>query len=338
MMGVAPKNHPHQVIARQREAEAAEGEPEADAEDEAVARSGFPVRAVEKRGVDDNVDDRETPPCVFVPLDAEFSFTLDAAASHLNRKCDLYCTLGGLYANIAGRAVAVYEEDEVGGLVPDLDWSQTAEGLWGHVPAPSAQSAEVARPSHHLRMGHRRYTAWPDGLPPVRQPELREPGAPVPRHELGQHEGLLEQGQTARLSPSGGDERKAEERGAPGEAGRKPESSTRRTGLEINWTGHRIFLNPPFSGLRPWVEKAWDDPADIVCLLLPNNRSEQPFFQQLIEPYRDRGGSVLTTRNLPKRRPFLHMGQGIGNRTSKNPPFGLVVVIWDRRDPRARRA
>jgi len=31
------------------------------------------------------------------------------------------------------------------------------------------------------------------------------------------------------------------------------------------------------------------------------------------------------------------MGQGIGNRTSKNPPFGLVLVIWDRRVPAAIR-
>jgi len=169
--------------------------------------------AVKRRGVDDTIDDRETPPCVFVPLDAEFHFTLDAAASHQNRKCDHFCTLAG---------------------------------------------------SYDLRVGT---------------------------------------------------------------------EFDARDGLHYPWAGERVWTNPPFSGVRPWVERAWDEAGELVCLLLPNNRGEQPFWQKLIEPYRDRAGSILTTRNLPKRRPFLSAGAAIGNRTSKNPPFGLVVVIWDRRRP-----
>jgi len=176
---------------------------------------------IKKRGVDDTIDDRETPPCVYVPLDAEFHFTLDAAANHHNAKCDRYCTLEGTF-----------------------------------------------------------------------------------------------------------------ERQAKGE----PRKIWAGDGLAYPWDERVVYLNPPFSRLRPWVEKAWDERAATVALLLPNNRDEQPFFQQLIEPYRDRAGSILTTRNLPKRRPFLHHGQEIGNRTSKSPPFGLVVVIWDRRLPELLRA
>lgn len=169
--------------------------------------------SIKKRGVDDTIDDRETPPCVYVPLDAEFRFTLDAAASHQNKKCDHFCTLTGTY---------------------------------------------------DLRVG-------------------------------------------TEFDP--------------------------RDGLHYPWRGERVWLNPPFSVVRPWIERAWDEAPEVVCLLLPNNRGEQPFFQRLIEPYRDRPGSILTTRHLPKRRPFLHHGQQIGNRTSKSPPFGLLVVIWDRRRP-----
>jgi hypothetical protein len=176
---------------------------------------------IKTRGVDDSIDDRETPPCVWIPLHAEFDFTLDAAASHQNTKCPRYCTLDGTF------------------------------------------------------------------------------------HRVGSAEPLC---------------------------------IVEANGLALPWAGERVWVNPPFSGLRPWVEKAWDERAQVVAMLLPNNRGEQPFYQELIESYRDRPGSILTTRKLRKRRPFLHHGQGIGNRTSKNPPFGLELVIWDRRLPELLRA
>jgi hypothetical protein len=177
--------------------------------------------AVKRRGVDDSIDDRETPDCVYLPLDEEFKFTIDAASSSANAKCQRYCTLRGTFD---------------------------------------------------------------------RHPE------PV---------GLIQ--------------------------------VSTENGLEHCWDGQRVWVNPPFSKLSPWVERAWDEPTEVVCILLPNNRQEQPFWQNMVEPFRDRPGSVLTTRFLRKRRPFLHLGEGIGNRTSKNPPFGLVVLIWDRRTPGIRR-
>lgn len=39
----------------------------------------------------------ETPPEFFAALNAEFSFTLDAAASHENALCETYCTIDGSY-------------------------------------------------------------------------------------------------------------------------------------------------------------------------------------------------------------------------------------------------
>lgn len=47
-----------------------------------------------KRGVSDEVDDRETPADVFDPLNAEFGFTLDVAAARHNAKCKRYYALG----------------------------------------------------------------------------------------------------------------------------------------------------------------------------------------------------------------------------------------------------
>lgn len=100
-------------------------------------------------------------------------------------------------------------------------------------------------------------------------------------------------------------------------------------GLTANWDGERVWCNPPFSEPRAWIECAWDSRADVVVMILPNNRDEQRWWQELIEPYRDRVGSILTTRNLPRRRGFISRVNGepvVG----KSPPFGLVVCIWSR--------
>lgn len=45
------------------------------------------------RGALDKVDDRRTPESLWRPLDIEFCFTLDAAASFLNAKCRRYFTV-----------------------------------------------------------------------------------------------------------------------------------------------------------------------------------------------------------------------------------------------------
>jgi hypothetical protein len=195
--GVAPKNHPHQQISR---------------------------------GADDTVDDRETPRCVFDPLDAEFGFTLDVAAARHNAKCKRYYALG-----------------------PSTPLQRRQPSLWGDAFVGDAEA-----------LGY-------DGL----------------------------------AQPWGKDE--------------------------------VVWCNPPFSDLEPWVAKA--DGADCtVVLLLPNNRCEQPFWQRYIECVRD--GRILLdsaprTRFLPGRRSFLYQGEVIGNSTSRAPPFGLVIVTWDRGNPRA---
>jgi phage N-6-adenine-methyltransferase len=76
-------------------------------------------------------------------------------------------------------------------------------------------------------------------------------------------------------------------------------------GLKQNWGGERVWINPPFSDIEPWVAKAWaeirDDGvsylpggAELVVMLLPANRTELDWWQRLIEPRRDqRGGSSM---------------------------------------------
>lgn len=179
-----------------------------------------------KRGADDSVDDRETPPDVFDPLNEEFGFTLDVAAARHNAKCKRY------YA----RAPWTPQEAKQTSLFPRV-WTGDVEAL-----------------------------AY-DGLAqPWDAPEI-------------------------------------------------------------------IWANPPFSGLYEWVEKAHHATATVV-MLLPANRTEQPWWQEFIEPCRDKGPVYQPrTRFLEGRRSFLYQGEVIGNSTSKAPPFGIVVVVWDRRLP-----
>jgi len=208
-IGFVPKNHPHQQ---------------------------------KKQGVDDSVDDRETPAKVYDPLHVEFGFTLDVAAARHNAKCPRY------YAKAAYTPL----EASQGQLFPtSLTGDPDALGF--------------------------------DGLV---QPWARD---------------------------------------------------------EVVW------CNPPFSDLRPWLEKAHGAECTVV-MLLPANRTEQPWWQRYVEPYRDDhdkdphwqaiierdfGGDrplgKVSTRFLAGRKSFLYQGEVIGNTTSKAPPFGIVLVIWDRR-------
>lgn len=178
-------------------------------------------------------DERETPADLFAELRAEFDFTLDAAASHVNHKLPRYCTKDGYYLDTSGTPAMVMPDD----------------------------------------------------------------------------------------------------------------------GLALSWAGERVFCNPPFSILAPWLRKAWDDQPEVACILLPANRCEQALWQEYVEPYRDRSGSPLTTRFLVGRRHFTVDGgkpmvrpPKVSKRTGlplkptrSAPEFGVVLCIWDRRAPAALR-
>jgi phage N-6-adenine-methyltransferase len=101
-------------------------------------------------------------------------------------------------------------------------------------------------------------------------------------------------------------------------------------GLAQPWTGERVWVNPPFSDMRAWVEKAWrairDEDAQTVVMLAPANRTEQRWWQESIEPFRDRG-DVLSTRFLPKRINFASQ-LNLGAYYASSAPFGCVLLVW----------
>jgi phage N-6-adenine-methyltransferase len=104
--------------------------------------------------------------------------------------------------------------------------------------------------------------------------------------------------------------------------------SIEQDGLTQPWAGERVWCNPPYSSIAPWVAKAWrEDEAQLVVMLLPSNRTEQEWWQHLVEPHRDRRGSRLTVKFLPGRPRFMRRGSSqVG--PNERPPFGLALLVW----------
>ncbi len=106
-------------------------------------------------------------------------------------------------------------------------------------------------------------------------------------------------------------------------------------GLAQPWGG-RVWCNPPYSDIAPWVAKAWEEMlagrCELVAMLLPATRTEQPWWQEHVEPYREGwtlNGVGVRSRFLPGRQSFgipgNPLGVGVGS-----PPFGVVLLIWRR--------
>jgi phage N-6-adenine-methyltransferase len=101
-------------------------------------------------------------------------------------------------------------------------------------------------------------------------------------------------------------------------------------GLAQDWSGERVWCNPPYSNIEPWVEKAHGGGAELVVMLLPANRTEQGWWQRHVEPYR-RAGS-LTVEFLAGRLRFLKPGQD-EIKPNERPPFGCCLVIFGDQHP-----
>ncbi len=105
-------------------------------------------------------------------------------------------------------------------------------------------------------------------------------------------------------------------------------------GLQQTWAPERVWCNPPYSNCAAWLYKAhreFQDGCPIICMLLPANRTEQKWWHQFVEPYRDRG-TFLRTEFIPRRRNFGVPGNE-GANWKKGVPFGLVAVIFQRLKP-----
>lgn len=113
-------------------------------------------------------------------------------------------------------------------------------------------------------------------------------------------------------------------------------------GLAQSWADEVVWCNPPYSNIRPWVAKAWHEwrgldgvsgssgtrPPKKIVMLLPANRVEQAWWQDLIEPFRDQPDMPLRVEFLRGRMRFDRPSAVIGPKGDR-PPFGCCLVIWD---------
>lgn len=104
-------------------------------------------------------------------------------------------------------------------------------------------------------------------------------------------------------------------------------------GLSHLWAG-RVWCNPPYSDCGSWVRKAWsewsergDGSLELIAMLLPANRVEQGWWQDHVEPYRDRPGSPLSVEFLRGRMRFDRPGWEKPAKGDR-PPFGCALLIW----------
>jgi phage N-6-adenine-methyltransferase len=97
-------------------------------------------------------------------------------------------------------------------------------------------------------------------------------------------------------------------------------------GLLQDWTGERVWCNPPYSNIEPWTQKAAGSGAAIVVMLLPANRTEQGWWQRNIEPVRDRPGGPRV-EFLKGRLRFIAPG-ALEIKPNERPPFGCCLVVW----------
>jgi phage N-6-adenine-methyltransferase len=101
-------------------------------------------------------------------------------------------------------------------------------------------------------------------------------------------------------------------------------------GLDQSWVGESVWCNPPYSAIGKWVAKAWAEvgTCDGIVMLLPANRTEQGWWQTLVEPHRDRSGSPLTVEFLAGRLRFIQHGH-TDIKPNERPPFGCCLLRWE---------
>lgn len=95
-------------------------------------------------------------------------------------------------------------------------------------------------------------------------------------------------------------------------------------GLAQRWEGERVFCNPPYSEIEPWVRRAWiaheNDPRSMSALLLPARTGQAWFHEYAL------AGSIHWFRGRIQFRAPLGVKQGGNAEDSILVVFGVDEV------------
>lgn len=86
-------------------------------------------------------------------------------------------------------------------------------------------------------------------------------------------------------------------------------------GLTKNWGGQRVFCNPPYSKVKQWVQKCYEEaekPGTVVVALLPSRTDTRWFHDYVLDR-----AEVRFIRGRLKFSGAQH-----------NAPFPSMIVIW----------
>ena len=86
-------------------------------------------------------------------------------------------------------------------------------------------------------------------------------------------------------------------------------------GLTKNWEGQRVFYNPPYSKVKQWVHKCYEEakkPGTVVVALLPS-RTDTKWFHDYV---------------LDKAEIRFIRGRLKFSGAQYNAPFPSMIVIW----------
>jgi DNA N-6-adenine-methyltransferase (Dam) len=93
-----------------------------------------------------------------------------------------------------------------------------------------------------------------------------------------------------------------------------------KDGLKAQWKGHRVFCNPPYGNILPWLRRGRE--ADLAVFLVPA-RTDTLWFHDLVLPY------ACEIRFIRGRLKF--------GDAKNSAPFPSMVVVMKQGDPRDQR-
>jgi site-specific DNA-methyltransferase (adenine-specific) len=92
-------------------------------------------------------------------------------------------------------------------------------------------------------------------------------------------------------------------------------------GLQQNWNGKNVFVNPPYSGnnIKKWIKKCYEekDRANIIVLLIPATKTGTKYFHRYVIPHAE-------IRFVAGRINFIPLS---GQNDNSNPLYSLLCIF-----------